>query len=79
MAQFWGINLGNNLKITGRILPQPKLIYVGKNGTRNIINANNGFFRSGNIFEGVNLNVNNFIYVYDRKDNADIRNFKGFT
>ena len=74
VAQSWGINLGNNLEITGRILPQPKLIYSGKNGSKNIVNANNGLFRSGNTYDGVNLNINNFIYVYDRKDNSDIRN-----
>ena len=70
VAQSWGINLGSNLEITGRILPQPKLQYA-KN---NIVRPNNGLFRSGNTVEGVGLNSNNFIYVYDKKDNSDIRN-----
>ena len=70
IAQSWGINLGNNLEIQGRVLPQPKLQY----GKKNIVRPNNGLFRSGNAFMGVNLNQNNFIYVYDRRDNSDIRN-----
>jgi len=70
IAQSWGINLGSNLEIQGRVLPQPKLQY----GKKNIIRPNNGLFRSGTAFMGVNLNQNNFIYVYDRRDNSDIRN-----
>ena len=26
-SEEWGISLGNNLEIKGRILPQPKLLY----------------------------------------------------
>jgi len=70
VAESWGINLGSNLEIQGRVLPQPKLQY----GKKNIVRPNNGLFRSGNAFMGVNLNQNNFIYVYDRRDNSDIRN-----
>ena len=70
VAQSWGINLGNNLEIQGRVLPQPKLQY----GKKNIVRPNNGLFRSGNAFSGVMLNQNNFIYVYDKRDNSDIRN-----
>ncbi len=69
VAKEWGINLGENLTIKGRILPQPKLIY-GKN---QIITPNNGNFRSGLTYNGVTLNSKNFIYVYDRRDNSDIR------
>jgi len=70
IAQSWGINLGNPLEIQGRVLPQPKLQY----GQKNIVRPNNGLFRSGPTYQGANLNANNFIYVYDRKDNSDIRN-----
>jgi len=70
VAASWGINLGSNLDIQGRILPQPKLTY----GQRNIVRPNNGIFRSGSTYQGANLNQQNFIYVYDRKDNSDIRN-----
>ena len=70
ISKEWGINLGDNLIIQGRILPQPKLLF----GRNNVVTPNNGNFRSGNTYQGVNLNPNNFIYIYDRKDNSDIRN-----
>jgi hypothetical protein len=70
ISKEWGINLGENLIIQGRILPQPKLLF----GRTNVVTPNNGNFRSGNTYQGVNLNPNNFIYIYDRKDNSDIRN-----
>ena len=69
VAQSWGVNLGSKLDIQGRILPQPKLQY-----SKNVVRPNNGIFRSGNAFNGVNLTQSNFIYIYDRKDNSDIRN-----
>jgi len=70
VAKDWGINLGDNLVIQGRVLPQPKLLYA----KRNIIKPNNGVFRSGNTCNGVCLNPDNFVYVYDRRDNSNIRN-----
>ena len=70
ISKEWGINLGDSLIIKGRVLPQPKLLY-GKN---NVVKPNNGVFRSGNILSGMCLNQNNFIYVYDKRDNSDIRN-----
>lgn len=70
VANDWGINLGENLVIQGRIFPQPKLLF----GNNNVVRPNNGNFRSGNIYQGISLNPNNFIFVYDRKDNSDIRN-----
>jgi aubergine-like protein len=70
VSKEWGINLGENLTIKGRILPQPKLLY-GKN---QIVTPNNGNFRSGPTYNGVTLNSNNFVYVYDKRDNSDIRN-----
>ena len=69
ISQEWGINLGENLSIKGRILPQPKLIY----GKKNIIHPNNGNFRSGNSYYGSTLSLSNFVYVYDKRDKSDIR------
>ena len=44
-----------------------------------VVSPNNGNFRSGSTFNGVTLNSNNFVYVYDKRDNSDIRNsLKGF-
>ena len=70
VSKEWGINLGENLSIKGRILPQPKLLY----GKRQTIIPNNGNFRSGSTYNGVTLNKGNFVYVYDKRDNSDIRN-----
>ena len=70
VSQEWGIKLGENLSIKGRILPQPHLQY-GKN---QIVNPNNGNFRSGSTLNGANINNNNFVFIYDKRDNSDIRN-----
>ena len=69
ISKEWGINLGENLSIKGRILPQPKLKYA-KNS---IIKPNNGNFRSGNTVSGAQISQNNFAYVYDKRDKSDIR------
>ena len=50
IAQEWGINLGQNLVIKGRVLPQPKLIYA-KNST---VIPKNGNFKSSNIYNADN-------------------------
>ena len=73
VSKEWGINLGENLTIQGRILPQPKLCY-GKN---QIVTPNNGNFRSGCSYNGVSLNTNNFVYIYDKRDNSNIRKALG--
>ena len=70
IAQEWGINLGENLNIKGRILPQPKLIYA-KNNT---VIPKNGNFRSSNIYNAARINQNNFAFVYDVRDNLNVRN-----
>ena len=70
IAQEWGINLGQNLVIKGRILPQPKLIYA-KNSS---VLPKNGNFRSGNIYNPARINQNNFAFVYDVRDNLNVRN-----
>ena len=69
ISKEWGINLGENLSIKGRILPQPNLKYA-KN---NIVKPNNGNFRSGNTVNGAQISQNNFAYVYDKRDKSDIR------
>ena len=69
ISKEWGINLGENLTIKGRLLPQPKLKYA-KN---NIIRPNNGNFRSGNTVNGAQISQSNFAFVYDKRDKSDIR------
>lgn len=68
VAREWGINLGENLQIEGRILPQPTLCYQGT-----VVKPNNGLFRSGNTIQGILIDKNNFVYIYDKKDNSNIR------
>lgn len=70
ISKEWGITLGDNLVIKGRILPQPKLKYA-KNA---IVVPRNGNFRSGNIYNGAQIHPNNFAYVYDIRDNLNVRN-----
>ena len=70
ISKEWGITLGDNLVIKGRILPQPKLKYA-KNS---IVVPRNGNFRSGNIYNGAQIHPNNFAYVYDIRDNLNVRN-----
>ena len=69
-SKEWGITLGDNLVIKGRVLPQPKLKYA-KNS---IVVPRNGNFRSGNICNGAQIHPNNFAYVYDVRDNLNVRN-----
>jgi aubergine-like protein len=70
ISKEWAISLGDNLTVKGRILPAPKLKF-GKNG---IVSPNNGTFRSGNIYNGANISINNFAYIYDQRDTLNVRN-----
>ena len=69
ISEEWGITLGDNLVIKGRELPQPKLKYSGDKP----ITPNNGNFRSGNIYSAVQINQNNFAYIYDTKESLNVR------
>ena len=70
VAKEWGISLGNNLSITGRILPQPRLLF--RDGP---VSANNGKYLSGKTKEGKTFTEENFIYIYDSNDNSAIKNY----
>ncbi len=70
VAKEWGISLGDNLEIKGRVLSQPHLIYGRK---ENII-PKNGKFMSGHSYAPVSFNINNFVYIYDTRDKSDIKN-----
>ena len=70
ISKEWGIMIGDNLSIKGRILPQPKLKY-GNNMT---VIPKNGVFRSGNTYNGASISHKNFAYVYDVKDRLDLKN-----
>jgi len=45
--------MGENLTVSGRLLPQPKLLYAKKN----VVVPKNGNFRSGNTFSGSDINL----------------------
>ena len=55
LAEEWGINLGENLNLEGRILNQPKLIFDNK---KEVI-PRNGLFRSEAAYDGVSITRDN--------------------
>ena len=65
VKELYGINIGNNLTIKGRIIPQPHLIF--NNGQKFVI-PNNGNFRSENPNRVVTFTNDNLFYVYDIKE-----------
>ena len=68
LADEWGINLGENLSLEGRVLNQPKLIFNNKP-----VIPKNGLFRTEEAYDGVSFTRDNFMYIYNRKDRADFR------
>ena len=70
VSKEWGITIGDNLIVEGKILTQPNLLF--KDGK--IVVPNNGRFQSGNIYKPEILDENNFIYIYDSSDTSNIRN-----
>ena len=69
VKELYGINIGENLTIKGRIIPQPHLIF--NNGQKFII-PNNGNFRSENPNRVIPFTNENLFYVYDFKEKNDI-------
>ena len=69
IAKEWGVSLGDNLSIQGRLLPQPHLIY----GRNQRVTPRNGRFQSGATYKGVSFKNNNLIYVYDELDKSNIQ------
>ena len=70
VSQEWGISLGNNLVIKGKILPQPNLLFYNNQ----VIIPNNGKFTGQRIKVGMTLDEKNFIFFYDAKDRSPLRN-----
>lgn len=71
VKELYGINIGNNLTIKGRIIPQPHLIF--NNGQKFVI-PNNGNFRSENPNKVITFTNDNLFYVYDIKEKNDCTN-----
>ena len=68
VSKEWGISLGDNLRIKGRVFTQPHLIFKGQN-----IIPRNGKFMSGQALSPVSFDINNFVYIYDSRDKSDIK------
>ena len=64
LADAWGINLGDNLSLQGRILRQPILVF---DRNKEVI-PKNGIFRTEAAYDGVTITRDNFMYIYNRKD-----------
>ena len=69
LSKDWGINLGDNLSLEGRILNQPKLIF----NRNKEINPRNGSFRTDVTYDGVTINKNELMYIYSKNDRTDFR------
>ena len=65
VKELYGINIGRNLTIKGRIIPQPHLIF---NKGEKFVIPNNGNFRSENPNKVITFNNDNLFYVYDIKE-----------
>ena len=72
LSDEWGINLGDNLTLEGRILNQPTLIF-----DRSKVIPKNGIFRTESAYDPVTITKDNFMYIYNRRDKADFRSLIG--
>lgn len=73
LAQEWGINLGDNISLKGRILHQPTLVFDNK---KTVI-PRNGNFRTDVTYDGVTITRDNIMYIYNRRDRTDFRRLMG--
>jgi aubergine-like protein len=73
LAQDWGINLGDNISLRGRILHQPTLVF-DKNRT---VIPRNGNFRTDVTYDGVTITRDNIMYIYNRRDRTDFKRLMG--
>ena len=73
LAQEWGINLGDNISLNGRILHQPTLVF---NNKKTVI-PRNGNFRTDVTYDGVTITRDNIMYIYNRRDRTDFRRLMG--
>lgn len=71
IKELYGINIGDNFTLKGRIIPQPHLIF--NNGQKFVI-PNNGNFRSENPNKVIQFTNENLFYVYDIKEKNDCIN-----
>ena len=68
IKDLYGVNIGDNLTINGRLIPQPHLIF---NKGQKFVIPNNGNFRSDNPNKVVMFTNENLFFVYDIKEKND--------
>ena len=73
LSEEWGINLGDNLTFSGRIISQPHLLFKKEYEKEyekeyNIVNPNNGIFRAGNPNKSKIITNDNIFYIYDKNE-----------
>ena len=73
LADAWGINLGDNLSLQGRILRQPILVF---DRNKEVI-PKNGIFRTEAAYDGVTITRDNFMYIYNRNDRTNFKSLIG--
>ena len=73
LADEWGIKLGDNLTLQGRILAQPKLVFNNKVN----VYPKNGLFRTEGTYDGVKFTRDNLLYIFDKRDRADFKALLG--
>ena len=67
----YGINIGNNLIVNARVMPQPHLMF---NGGQKFVVPNNGIFRAENPNVVMQFTNENLFFVYDKREKDDSYN-----
>ena len=63
LIEEWGINIGNNLTFTGRVIPQPQIYF-----SNNKIFPKNGLFRADKPIVSQTITNENIFFVYDKNE-----------
>ena len=65
---LYGINIGNNLIVKARVMPQPHIMF---NHSEKFVIPNNGIFRAENPNFVMKFSCENLFYVYDSRERDD--------
>ena len=68
MQELYGINIGNNLIVKARVMPQPHIMF---NHSEKFVIPNNGIFRAENPNFVMKFSCENLFYVYDSRERDD--------
>ena len=64
LTKEWGINLGNNLTFSGRIIQQPHIFF----NHDHLVEPKNGLFRAANPYKMEIITNDNIFFVYDKNE-----------